>query len=94
MAVRFTRDAVRDLHEVWEFVAREDTAAARRLTDGIEQRCAELAEMPLMGRPRPEFAPGVRSLFVDPFILFYQPARDGIEVLRIYHASRDPDSAL
>jgi toxin ParE1/3/4 len=93
-AVRFTKEAVSDLNEIWDFVAQEDTIAASRLTDAIEQRCNKLAETPLIGRARPEFSAHIRSLVVDPFILFYQPVSNGIEILQIYHTSRDPDSAL
>jgi toxin ParE1/3/4 len=94
MAVRFTQEAVHDLNEIWDFVAQEDMVAASRLIDALEKRCRELAESPLMGRVRPELAPNVRSFFVDPFILFYQIVSGDIEILRIYHMSRDPDSAL
>lgn len=29
-ATQFTHDAIRDLNEIWDFVAEEDTAAAGR----------------------------------------------------------------
>lgn len=94
VTVRFSKGAVRDLNEMFEFVAQEDSGAASRLINVIEERCAELAELPFLGRPRPEFFSDVRSLFVDPFIIFYQVNGAGVTILRVYHASRDPDSVL
>ena len=42
-----------------------------------------------MGRPRPELAPGLRSFVVHPYVIFFRPAEDTIEVIRVLRGSRD-----
>ena len=42
-----------------------------------------------MGRPRGELAPRLRSFPVGPYVLFYRPTPNGIEVARVLHGARD-----
>ena len=56
----------------------------------IHQEAQTLSLQPLMGRPRPELAEGVRSWPTSTrYILFYVPADDGVTVLRVLHHARD-----
>lgn len=49
--VRNTRQAEADLLDIWLYVARDNLAAAERLFDRLERRCAALAR--LFGRDAP-----------------------------------------
>jgi len=89
---RFLPLARRDLNEIWEYIAQENLDAAERLVERIEELCALLAERPQLGRRREELAPGLRSFPAGSYFIFYQPIADGIEVVRVLHASRDIDS--
>ena len=42
-----------------------------------------------MGRSRPELAASVHSFPVARYVVFYRPAADGIEVVRVLHGARD-----
>ena len=42
-----------------------------------------------MGRDRGELAPELRSSLVKPYVLYYRPLDDGIEIIRVIHGSRD-----
>jgi toxin ParE1/3/4 len=45
-----------------------------------------------MGRSREELAAGLRSIVLKPYVVFYRPLDDGIELIRILHGKRDvPD---
>jgi len=89
---RFLPLARDDLHEIWEYIAQDNLDAAERLVDRIEELCELLATHPHLGRRREELAPGLRSFPAGSYFIFYQPITDGIEVVRVLHASRDIDS--
>jgi toxin ParE1/3/4 len=42
-----------------------------------------------MGREREELSARLRSFAVGNYVIFYRPAKDGIEVVRILHGARD-----
>ena len=63
MPYRLSSRAEQDLDEVWLYVAEDASpTTADRLIDDIVDRFDLLAEQPRMGRLRPEFGPGVRSI--------------------------------
>lgn len=86
---RYTPQAARDLGEIADYISARDPTAAGRVVEEIRQRCRALADMPGMGRPREEFAPGLRSSVVRKYLIFYRPDDKGIEVVRIVHGARD-----
>jgi toxin ParE1/3/4 len=47
-----------------------------------------------MGRTREELGPGLRSVLVQRYVLFYRVTTSGVEVLRILHGVRDLESLL
>jgi toxin ParE1/3/4 len=81
--------AERDLDEIWYHIAVDNLNAADALLDRIDQRCRLLASQPMVGRARPELAPDLRSLAATPYVIFYNPQADGIEVVRVLHGARD-----
>lgn len=42
-----------------------------------------------MGRDRAALSPGLRSFPHEDYVIFYKPARGGIEVVRVLHGARD-----
>jgi len=83
-----------DLTEIWEYIAGDDAAAADEFIDFISGKLKALAENPSMGRERPELTPLLRSFPVKRYVVFYLPAVNGIEVVRVLHAARDLDLLL
>lgn len=89
MRYRLSDLAEEDLRETWRYVAIETSAdAADRLVDAIFERFELLATQPRMGRSRPEFGEGIRSLSVESHVIYY---RDDAEPLiaRVLHGRRD-----
>jgi toxin ParE1/3/4 len=78
-----------DLEAILDFLDRRSPRAAERLALAIDQRCQVYAQFPEMGRSREELAPGLRSFTVESYLIFYRPAEEGIEVIRIVHGQRD-----
>jgi len=76
--------------EIIEYLAAEDSPdTARRFVQGLSERCQSLADMPGMGRWREELSPGLRSVPEGSYVVFYRPAEDGVQVVRVLHGARD-----
>ncbi len=77
MLYRLSPLAERDLEEIWRYVA-EDASfdVADRLLDAIVERLELLAAQPEIGRLRPEFGQGVRSLAVESHVIYYKVATE------------------
>ena len=87
--------ALRDLDEIFDYIAADSEHRAVRFIRTLRERLSLLAENPLAGRARDELAPGLRSFPIGRYVVFYRPlgAGDGIEVVRVLHAARQlPDT--
>lgn len=81
--------AQEDLIDIWMYIADDSVRSADRVIDRITAKCEELAEMPLSGRLREEFAADLRSYPVGRYLVFYVPDDDGISVVRVVSGERD-----
>jgi toxin ParE1/3/4 len=82
--------AEKDLKEVWASVAqRRGDEAADTVIDQIIAQARKHARFPLTGRSLEELYPGLRSFVSHPYIVFFRPVRDTIELVHILHHSRD-----
>jgi toxin ParE1/3/4 len=86
---RIASRAQTDLDEMWSYVARDSMAAADRLIALLYQKFLLLSTQPLIGEERPKLAPGLRSVSVGNYVVFYCPTQSGIEVARVIHAARE-----
>jgi toxin ParE1/3/4 len=86
---RILSSAVKDLDEIWLYIARDSIDAAERLIERIELTARKLARMPGIGPKRDEFAPGLRSFPLSNYVIFYRETDLGIDVLHVYHGMRD-----
>ncbi len=92
MKLIWTKRALRDLDQMFVFIAKDSRSAAAALVDLVEKRSAALVNHPEIGRPGR--SDGTRELVVTgtPSILPYR-VRDGrVEILAVLHSSRQwPD---
>jgi toxin ParE1/3/4 len=89
MIVGWTDEALDDLAELRAYIARDNPAAALRVTLAIIQSVEEmLPDHPYIGRPGR--VPGTRELVIQrtPYIVPYRVQDNRIEILRVYHAAR------
>jgi toxin ParE1/3/4 len=74
-------------------IHRDNPAAARRFLAAIDRTLAMLLDLPAIGARRHRGRiEGLRMWQVRGFekhLIFYRPIKDGIEVIRLLHASRD-----
>jgi len=87
--LRFTESAERDLADIGNFIARDNPISAARFVSRVEEQCQLLAAHPLLGRPRDELVPGLRSLPLGRYVIFYRALDDGAEIVRVLHGARD-----
>jgi toxin ParE1/3/4 len=86
---RLTLQAEADLDELWAHIAANNPDAADRMVDAILEGSRVHVRFPGMGLSREDLRPGPRCFVVSPYIVFYRPIDDTIEVLRIVHGARD-----
>ena len=91
MRVRLTSRAYRDLTNIATHIEADNPTAAQRVMQRIDHSLSLLSAMPQIGRPSGR--PGTRELPVGrfPLLIVYRVGADAIEVLTIFHTSRNPD---
>lgn len=93
-----TARARRDLFEIWDYVAKDNPAAADRIEQAIFSAFDLLADSPLAGHARKEVtALPLRFWVLQPYanyFIVYDPSKKPIQIVRILHAARDVPSIL
>lgn len=89
--IAWTLAAEQDLEDAFLYIGREQCSpgAAARVIRDIVDKAGIYAVQPLLAESRPEFGPTIRAYHAHRYVVFYRPASDGIEVLRVIHGSRD-----
>jgi len=86
---RVSDEARADLDEIWIYIAQDNPVAADKYMKVLVSRFPTLASMPLMGRPREELSPRLRSFPVGRHVIFYRPMDNGVEIVRVLDGARD-----
>ncbi len=89
MRLRYTAPARQDLIAIQDYIARNDQAAAYRLTQTIRQQVERLVQHSHLGRPGK--IPGTRELSISgtPYFVVYRIKHRSIEILTVVHARRN-----
>ncbi len=83
-----------DLDEIWAYIAKDNQEAADRMVDAVLVSSRLHVRFPGMGQNRGELGLNLRSFVVSPYVIFYRPHGDTIEVLRVLHTARDIDRLI
>jgi len=81
--------ALQDLEGIATHIREHDAAAAVRQIERILQKANGLRDYPEMGIARERLAPGLRSIVEAPYVVFYYPRPDRIEIVRVFHGRQD-----
>ena len=90
--LRFSATADDDLGSIAEYIAERSgsRAVAERFTRELRRKCAELAAAPiLMGRPRTELRPDLRSHPYKSYVIFFRYVGDALEIVNVIEGHRD-----
>jgi toxin ParE1/3/4 len=82
--------AKRDLAQVWQYYLRVASAeVADKLLREIAESARRLSDNALRWRARDELMPGLRSVLVHPYVIFYRVNDRTVQVVRVLHGRRN-----
>jgi toxin ParE1/3/4 len=82
--------AKQDLREVWRYYSRvASPEIADKLLRDIDRAGERLAQQALLWRARDDVMPGLRSVLVHPYIVFYRLTDTSVEIARVIHGRRN-----
>jgi toxin ParE1/3/4 len=82
--------AEQDLREIGLYIAQDSLINADRFIDAIERECQWLADSPIiLGRSCEGLHPELRRHNFKRYSIIYRPVEDGIELVGVFHSSRD-----
>ncbi|MEW6129552.1 MAG: type II toxin-antitoxin system RelE/ParE family toxin [Acidobacteriota bacterium] len=85
----FSRPAQKDFQNIYDYIAEIDEDAALDFTTRLQLMCDNLAKMPQMGRARDDLKKGLRSFFIESYVIFYQITGTDIQIIRVLHSARN-----
>ncbi|GJE58256.1 type II toxin-antitoxin system RelE/ParE family toxin [Methylobacterium trifolii] len=92
----WSRLARQELLDIYVTIGLENSAAAERIYDRIEERTGHLADHPRMGPRRPDIRPAVRVLVEAPYLILYEAVPDtddgpiaSVEIVTVVDGRRD-----
>lgn len=94
MQIEISHRAKRDLARILAYLRPRSPMAASRLSHALESAILGLGEFPQMGRARPEFGAGLRSLVAENFVILYRVDTLAIVILRVIDGRMDIESEL
>jgi len=93
MKVFWTKNAIKHLAGIYEYIAANSPAYAKRIVDKITRRSVQIADLPYSGRKVPEYeANDIRELIEYPYRIIYRIKVGRIDILAVIHGARQlPD---
>ena len=86
----FHPEALHDLDEIWEFIAKDNLDAANRIVAQVLATCENLSRLH-QGQHRPELSlRPLRFVVVRDYLLAYTPDERPLWVMAILHGKRHP----
>ncbi|MGC1394237.1 MAG: type II toxin-antitoxin system RelE/ParE family toxin [Coleofasciculaceae cyanobacterium] len=87
---RLTEPAIQDIEQIADYIARLSGLAQSELfLNKLDAKFAKIAQFPRLGRQRNEILPGIHSLSMDAYLIFYIPIGQDVEILRVVSGYRD-----
>lgn len=89
MRVVWSKSAIDNLTEIWQYIDQDKPEAARRLAKRILFFVQRLASHPYLGRAGRE--PDTRELIIGgtPYVVAYQIEKTRLVILAVLHSSRE-----
>ena len=79
-----------DLIEIGLYIAHDSPANAEHFIDALERECSKLANSPFdLGHRCEGLHPELRRYNFKRYALIYRPVSDGIELVGVFHGSRE-----
>lgn len=82
--------AVRDLRQIYDWIAEDDPAAADRVMLDLREAMARLVEVPGLGHVREDLGdPSLRVWTVHRYVIIYQPDAEPLTIVRVLSGYRN-----
>lgn len=88
MTFRLRPQAEADIEGFVLHIAENNPAAALNWLNDIEQHCQRLGATPAMGAARFDVRPNLKMLPVGNYLILYQEADGGADIVRVLHGAR------
>jgi plasmid stabilization system protein ParE len=92
MKIRLTNAAIRDLREIRACIALDSPSAAERVASRLEKAIVLIGEKPGIGKFAEDRSVREWSVPGLPFVVPYRLSGDTVEIVRIFHTSRNRPS--
>ena len=89
MRLVYSADAVRDLDQIWEFLAPRSLSGAQHVLEAIHAAANRLKQFPDLGRAGQDTRTRELVLPAYPYLLVYRVEGTNLAILRVYHTVRD-----
>ena len=94
MSFRVLPQAISDISALAAGIHADSPSSARRWIDALYRRFGNLGGMPGMGTSRPELGQRVRLFPLGHYVILYEESADGVDIVRVIHGKRDPETWL
>ena len=85
-----SRQARRELKEIWQYIADDSPAAADRLLETFEEKLRFLESQPFAGERRPDLGdPEYRVFSAGSYVIFYRLHGRKVMISHVRHGARD-----
>jgi plasmid stabilization system protein ParE len=94
VSIRYTPRAFRELQEIFTYIDDHSPLGGRNVKSRVQAIIALIASHPQSGRQTGKR--GIRRIAVlpYPYLIFYRVAADGVVIVGVRHAARDPSPSL
>jgi len=89
LEIEYGPKARADLYAIWSYIAADNPSAADKLISRFTGIFTSLAANPMLGRPREELRPGLRSFPHGRYVIYYREVEQSLRLLRILSSYRD-----
>ena len=84
-------EAVKDLEEIWEYIATDSLDAADRVREEIYDAIQSLVLLPYAGHTRPDLTGRpLRFQTVRDYVIAYAPDEKPLAIIAVLHGRRNP----
>ena len=91
MRIRWTEPALRQIDEIFAYIATDNQKAAYSVVRYIENSVSLLGQFPEMGRPTDKSDVRVLVIGRYPYLVFYRRGEHEVEILHVRHGARQPE---
>lgn len=88
MRVRYSPLALRQLDQIFSYIAQDSPKGARRMVERITSVADLLGDQPRMGRATSNRDLHVQPISGTPYIIYYRILRDDVRIVRVRHGAR------